>query len=246
MLQITKKIYLFKIVEVWFNDSPFEVNDCDAVTFHACKNKVDTPGFSRENFTTTVIDLTHDLDAIWGNMSKSSCRYAIKRAKRDGVKIKLNENFEEFYNINRSFRKSKGLSAGFDTVETMRKYGTLFVTEYGGQILAGQLYVEDKNNIRWLLGASKRLEVSKEEATLIGNANRLMIWEAINYAKQKGLREFDMGGISDTGENEPPDPVDAFKLSFGGRPDTKYIYRKDYSVLYKLIKRVYQWRYSST
>jgi lipid II:glycine glycyltransferase (peptidoglycan interpeptide bridge formation enzyme) len=245
MLQIARKIYIFNIAEVWFSDSPFEVSGCDAVTFHACKNKVDMPGFDRENFTTLVIDLTLDLDTIWGGMSKSSCRYAIKRARRDGVKIKLNENFEEFYEINRSFRKVKGLPAGFDTVATMEKYGTLFVTEHGGRVLAGQLYLEDENNIRWLLGASKRLEVSKEEATLIGNANRLMIWEAINYAKQKGLREFDFGGVSYTGGGEPPDPVDAFKLSFGGKMDTKYIYRKDYSGLYKLLKKIYQWRYGT-
>ncbi len=245
MLQIERKIYIFKTMEIWFSDEPFEVNGYDAVTFHASKNKVDMKGFDREDFTTLVIDLTQDLDAIWKNMSKSSCRYAINRSKRDGVKIKRNENYREFYEINRSFRARKGIPIGFEKIETMERYGTLFVAELNGEILGGQLYLEDENNIRWLLGASKRLEVSREKATLIGNANRLIIWEAINYAKEKGLKEFDMGGYGHTGgdKNDQIDPIDAFKLSFDAKLTTHYIYRRDYSKIYKLAKKLYQLLY---
>ncbi len=245
MLQVERKIYLFKTTEIWFSDYPFDVTGYDAVTFHACRNKVDIHGFDREEFTTLVIDLTQDLDVIWKNMSQSSCRYAINRAKRDGVKIKRNENYKEFYEINRSFRRRKGLPLGFEKIETMKKYGTLFVAEFNGEILGGQLYLEDENNIRWLLGASKRLEVSKEKATLIGNANRLIIWQAINHAKEKGIKEFDMGGYGHTGgdKSDQADTIDTFKLSFGGKLTTHYIYQKDYSKIYKFAKKLYQLRY---
>ena len=240
-LEIEKKRYIFKTKAIWFSDYPFDVEGYDSVTFHACKTKVNMEGFTREEFTTLVIDLTQDLDVIWKNMSKSSCRYAINRAKRDGVKVKLNQNYEEFYEINRSFRENKGLPLGSETVEFMKKYGTLFVAEFDGKILGGQFYLEDKNNIRQLIGASERLEVSKEMATLIGNANRLIIWEAIKYAKEKGIKEFDFGGYySGKVKDEQKEGTNIFKQSFGGKLVTHYIYQKDYSRVYKLAKKIYQ------
>ena len=241
MLEIERKRYIFKTKEIWFSVYPFDVKGYDSVIFRACKNKVGMKGFSREEFTTLVIDLTQDLDVIWKNMSKSSCRYSINRAKKDGVKVKLNQNYEEFYEINQSFRRNKGLPTGSEKIEIMREYGTLFVAEFDGEILGSQLYLEDENNIRWLVGASKRLEVDKEKATLIGNANRLMVWEAISYAKEKGIKEFDLGGFY-TGEakDEQKERINVFKKSFGGELTTHYIYQKDYSKIYKLAKKIYQ------
>ena len=241
MLEIERKIYLFKIKDIWWADRPYDVKDYDGVTFHACKNKVDVGVFSCEEFTTLIIDLTQDLGVIWKNMDKSSCRYAINRAKRDGVKIKLNQNYEEFYKINQSFRKNKKIPLGHLNPETMKKYGTLFVAEFDGEILGGQVYLENENNIRWLISASKRLEVEKEKATLIGNANRLVVWQAINYAKEKGIKEFDMGGIYlGSNKNDPRYAINFFKQSFGGELVTHYIYQKYYSKIYKLTRSLYQ------
>lgn len=239
-LEIDSQRYIFKTKVIWFSDYPYDVGDCHSVIFRACKNKVDIEGFEREEFITLVIDLTQDLDAIWGNMGKKSCRYEIKRAKREGIQIKLNQAYEQFYEINRLFRRGKGLS-GLTSPEFMRKSGTLFTAEYEGEIIAGQLYLEDKDNIRWLLGASKRLEVDKEKAILIGCGNRLMIWEAINYAKGKGIKEFDMGGYY-TGKvkDEQKERINIFKKSFGGKLTTHYIYQKDYSKIYKVAQKAYQ------
>ena len=240
-LEIEKKRYIFKTKEIWFSDYPFDVKGYDSVTFRACKNKVNVSGFNCEEFTTFIIDLTQDLDVIWKNMSKSSCRYGINRAIRDGVEIKSNQNYEEFYEINRSFRENKGLPLGSERLEFMKQYGTLFVAEFDGDILVGQLYLEDKNNIRWLIGASKRLEVDRGQAILVGNANRLITWEAIKYAKEKGIKEFDMGGYY-TGKvkDEQKERINIFKQSFGGKLATHYIYQKDYSKIYKLARSLYQ------
>lgn len=240
MLEIEKKKYIFTTKEIWFSNYPFDVKGYDSVTFRACKNKVDIEGFTRKKFTTLVIDLTQDLDVIWKNMSKSSSRYAINRAKRDGVKIKINQNYKEFYKINRAFRNNKGLPSGFTTVRFMMEYGTLFVSEFNGEIIGGQLYLEDYDNIRWLIGASKRLEVSRERAKLVGRANRLIIWEAIQYAKKRGIKEFDMGGYY-TGEtkDEQKERINFFKRSFSRQLVTHYIYQKDYSKLYKIAKKIY-------
>ncbi len=99
------------------------------------------------------------------------------------------------------------------------------------------MYLEDDKTIRWLLGASKRLEISNP---VIGAANRYLIWEALRYAKNKGLQEFDFGGYH-TGDNPDLQRVNFFKLSFGGERTTRYICRKDYSPLYHLARRISEW-----
>lgn len=37
-----RKIHSFKIKDIWWADEPYDVSGCDGVTFHACKNKVET------------------------------------------------------------------------------------------------------------------------------------------------------------------------------------------------------------
>lgn len=243
MLKIERKIYLFIIKDIWWATEPYNVEGYDSVTFYSCKNRINMEGFSCVKFTTLIIDLDQDLDIIWKNMDKSSCRYAINRAKKDGIKIRLNQNYEEFYEINKSFKKNKNLPTGFENIDFMKKYGTLFISEIDGEILGGQLFLEDESHIRWLIGASKRLEVDKKRATLIGNANRLMIWQAINYAKEKKIKEFDMGGYY-TGKtkDEQKNRINIFKKSFGGNLVTQYIYRKDNSNIYKVLRYLYDQR----
>lgn len=127
------------------------------------------------------------------------------------------------------------------TVDFMKKYGTLFVAEFDGEIIAGQLYLEDENYIRWLVGASKRLEVDSNKAILISCTNRLIIWEAIKYAKEKGIKEFDFGGYYTGKEKDKQkEKINVFKKSFGGELTIQYTYKKYYSKIYQIIKQAYQ------
>jgi len=240
-LEIKRQKYIFKSKGIWFSDYPYDVDDCHSVVFYVCKNKVDMEGFERNDRVTLIIDLTQDLDTIWGNMGKKSCRYEIKRAMREGIQVRLNQDYQEFYELNRTFRQQKGLPVASEDFDVMRNYGPLFTAVLDGEIIGGQLYLEDNNHIMWLYGASKRLEVDKQKAIIIGCANRLMIWEAIKYAKEKGIKVFDMGGIY-TGEdrNDPRYTINTFKRSFGGELVTDYAYQKSYSKLHKLVSRIYR------
>lgn len=232
VLEIQKNRGPFKTKQVWFADYPYDVKGFDRVIFRDCKNEVDAPGFSCEKITTLTIDLKKYLDLIWQNMDKSSCRYAINRAKRDGVVIKTNENYESFFLINSSFRKKKKLSGESLSLEFIKKNGVLFTAEVSGETVGGNFFVLDNNNIRWVSGASKRLE-DNARATLIGNANRLIIWEAIKYAKAKGIKEFDFGGYyTGAKKDEQKERINVFKKSFGGQLATHYIYQKEYSKIY--------------
>jgi len=245
MLEIEKRRYIFKTKEIWFADYPYDVNGFAKVVFRDCKNRINLPGFNYEEYTTLVIDLNQDLEQIWKNMSKSACRYGINRAKKEGAVIRLNQDFKEFFKINRSFRKAKGLSPSETTVDFIKEYGILFVAEFDGEILGGQLYLKDKNNIRWLMGASKRLEVNREKAILISNANRLIIWEATKYAKEKGIKEFDFGGYYSGGKgNKILDTPNIFKQNFGGKITIRYVYQKNYSKTYKILSSLKQKSFS--
>ena len=244
MLEIDRSKFIFKIKHIWFSDYPFDVKGYHSITFRACKNKINSQDFTRKEFHTLVIDLTQNLDTIWKNMSKKSCRYMINKAIKEGIEVKISQDYSHFSEINRQFRKEKGLQQDRQ-VELDKEYGTLFIAEIDGELLGGQFYLENENNIRWLIGASKRLEVDKEKATLIGQANRLLVWEAIKYAKDKGIREFDFGGyyINDSGD-EQMRKINFFKKSFGGELVTHYIYQRDYSTIYKIAKKLYQLKYS--
>ncbi len=241
MLEIKSERHGFKTKTIWFSEAPFDINGYDGVKFHACTKEVDIEGFSKQAFTTSTIDLTQDLDTIWRNMSKSSCRSAIKRAEREGIDILVNQEYETFFDINKNFRETKDLPAYDVDVDFMKTYGTLFVSTLEGEVLGGQFYLNDDNHMRWLLGASKRLKVTDNMQSLIGAANRLKIWEAIQYAKNAGISKFDMGGYY-TGKKADPqkEGINTFKKSFGGNIVTHYIYEKDYSVAYALAKKGYK------
>lgn len=229
---------MFKIKQVCFSEFPFDINGCDILEFSGCKYKMRLDGFTCTPQTTSIIDLTQDLKEIWKNMSKSSCRYAIKKAERDGVTVKKSQRYHEFKEINKSFRRAKGLPpTPKKLMEIFEKCAVLFFAEYGREILAGQVYVTDGHAIRWLIGASRRLEVDANKG-LIGNANKLVIWEAIRFAKTSGMKEFDMGGIY-TGDDKDDQrtAINKFKLGFGGEIKTYFNYRKVYSKFYILLQK---------
>jgi len=239
VLEIEKRRYFFKTKEIWFADRPHDVMGVDMVIFQGCKTKVNASGFHRKESATFVIDLTQNLDAIWNNISSGNGRKAIRRAQRAGVKIKMNQRHEEFFRLYKSVREEKELS-GLMRLEDIQKYGTLFVAEYEGTVISGHAYLEDQNNIRSWVAGSARFEGDKEHATLVANAGKLIVWEAIQYAKEKGIREFDFGGYR-TGamEDKVLDAPNWFKQSFGGKVDITYIYKKDYSKSYIFLRDLY-------
>jgi lipid II:glycine glycyltransferase (peptidoglycan interpeptide bridge formation enzyme) len=231
---------IFKIKSIWFSDYPFDVKNCSYVIFYGCKNDIDLKDFTKEEFSTLIIDLTQELDQIWGNMSKYN-RRDINKAKKNGFEIEINRNYEEFYEINSQFRENKGIGSFSIPIEFMKKYGTLFTAEFNGKIIGGHFYLEDENNMSCVIGSTSRLGVSKEEARLMGDANRLLLWEAITYAKNKGIKEFDLGGYYTGKEPDPQkESINKFKDSFGGQLTTHYIYQKNYSKIYKLARNAHQ------
>lgn len=244
MLIMDKKIFNFDIKEVYFSDYPFDIDGCDVLKFLFCKNKAEIDGFTHQKKFTLIVDLTQDLDTIWRNIKKR-CREYTRSAQKDDIEININKHYNDFYKINVSQVKSmsRGLRARIDIpkVDIMKRYGTLFTIHHDNDILVGHLYLEDENHILLWCSASKRFQL-KKEAKLISRASRLLHWEAIKYAKQKGLAVFDFGGLwseEEAEKDKSKEGINFFKLQFGGEKVTRHFYYKIYSKTFKLAYNLY-------
>jgi lipid II:glycine glycyltransferase (peptidoglycan interpeptide bridge formation enzyme) len=246
VLKINKSIYFFPIKEIWFSEYPYDVDDCSSVTFYSVRNKTDLKGFHRSNAPTVTIDLTENLDKIWKDMSTDSTKRLIKQAIKNNVKIKINEDFDKYFNLLLNFRKNKGLIGGYFDLDIFKKHGLLFTAELDGELLAGNLFFKDEKYIYAYSGGSKRFEVDNEKVKIIGQASKLIHWEAIKYAKEKGITTYDLGGFwPGLNLDKEQEGINYFKLSLGGIPTTTYIYWKDYSFTFKIMRKMYSLFYSA-
>ncbi len=226
---------LFKKYWFWFID-PIEVENADMATFFSY-NKVDAPGFKRRTRLTSIIDLSFDLDMIWSKMRKSFIRRQIEKGERNGIVIEQDNNFSEFKRIYYKFRKNKKIHG--DRLESFEQNGIEFSAYFNGKMIAGGIFIEGNGCMRALVLASERLEgVDGRMREIIGQANRLVIWEAIKYAKKNGFTIFDLGGIAPDSQDKRQRTLSEFKESFGGERKNSYYYTKVYSKPLKLWLRL--------
>jgi lipid II:glycine glycyltransferase (peptidoglycan interpeptide bridge formation enzyme) len=249
MLEIARNLAMFKIKEMHFSDSPLDTDNCDISIFYWCKENKENKSHNIicDKVYTAVLDLTQDLDNIWLKNLSKHCRRKIRLAEEAGVRCLENQHFEDFFNIRDSFNRKLGLfnflKLGNIKAETIKQYGHLLVSEYKGEILSGYVYIEDDNNMEAWVTASRRLNVDKEKTAIIAYANRLLLWEGIKYAKAKGLKMFDFGGIwpeEDVATNKHKEGMNRFKLDFGGTVVTRYNYFKIKNPFLKLPYALYR------
>ena len=215
----------FKKYWFWFCD-PVDIEKTDMVNFFSY-NDVDAPGFSKKRGLTSLIDLSKSLEEIWSNMRQKFICKQIEKGQKQGIIIRQDNNFKEFKNIYNYFRKNKKLTK--DSYSTFVKNGILFSAYYKNKMIAGGVFISDGINIRaWVL-ASKRHINDNRQKEIIGQANRMLIWEAIKYAKNNNYKIFDFGGISLDSKDSSQISLTEFKEGFGGYRRKCYYYHKVYS-----------------
>lgn len=240
MIEFQRKSGPFKIKEIWFSDDVYDVKDVHLVQFRNANFSGDKPGFTKAISTTLILDLTKDLDVIWMGIDKKTTRQKIMRAQEDSTYvIRFNEKYEEYDQINREFRKRKGLPASIISIDDMKKNYFLCIYEKDGVILGGHLSIKDDRRFRQLITCSNMASEGTFSKTVYGRANRLAIWEMIKYAKQEGLVEYDFGGYATGKMAEELKGINEFKKSFGGVECEKYTYTKSYSRLYNSSTWIY-------
>lgn len=180
------------------------------------------------NPSTITLDISNSLDDILTSLPQKG-RYAIKRAERDGVTIKLVEsndkNCKIMYELLSETAKGQFGIRGYEYFRTFWQrfetagYGQLFFAYFDGQVVAGAYAMAYGTKSTYKDGASIR------QRTAYG-ASHLLQWHVIQWAKSRGVLIHDFCGSPPSDEiNNPEHPhhgVGLFKTSFN-KTITDYI-----------------------
>jgi len=196
---------------------------------------------------TITIDLSPGEEEILSNMEHDT-RYAIRAAERRGVRVAANFDlhdkqsaFPVFWEIFEATNKRHALKrypkAYYERLLALEGdcHSAVFIArEANGIAISCAIIVFFGENAYYLYSGSK-----SGYGKL--NAPSLVIWKAMQEAKRKKCRNFDLWGISN--ENANWAAISAFKRGFGGK-EIKYVGAWDYVFnrgrygLYRIGKRL--------
>jgi lipid II:glycine glycyltransferase (peptidoglycan interpeptide bridge formation enzyme) len=137
-------------------------------------------------------------------------------------------------------RKSKKHLKWFNVHKSdeIKKYGTLVIAEYENKAISGSVFLEDENNLVYWITASQRYSDNKHLRQLSGNATYLTHWNIIQYAKEKGIKTYNLGPCAYN--DRVNKTLTQFKEHIGGEPHKYYCYYKDYNLIYRTIRKYYR------
>lgn len=225
----------FKKYYSWF-ERPFDVADVSIATFF-CYESLDIPGFTRTELPTTCIDVTKPTEEIWEGLRKKFIREQIDHGLRRGIQASLCTDIQSFYNIYTNLNKR--LSLPIVPLDMLSAVGIVFVSEFNGLPVSGAAAIGDGHTLRLWIMASERLS-SNEILTkqLIGEANRIVLWSMIVWAKEQGYKRFDLGGVESDGSTKKVQSIATFKEGFGGEHTYSYYYQKVYSPVLRFFRSI--------
>ena len=172
--------------------------------------------------TTLVVDLGLPEEELLARM-KGKTRYNVRLAARKGVEV-VEPEFEEAWETFYGFMKDTADRAGYpirrsqeylhDNMRDMHHAGRghLFFAVHEGTPLAG-IYVYTFGHKCWYIHGGS----SNEKRNLM--PNYLLQWEAMDWARQRGLTYYDMVGMprpENLNEDDSMWGVYRFKAGFGG------------------------------
>ncbi len=172
------------------------------------------PLFTKYTF---ILDLTKSEDELLAAMHPKT-RYNIKVAQKHGVEVKEDNNaFEKYLALTKETTSRQGFYAHDETYhrtmwDVMHNAGIahLFTASYQGTVLSSWIVFVWGDTVYYPYGASSRQHREVMAPTL-------MLWEIAKWAKQKGLKKFDLWGAMgpDPDKNNPWYGFHRFKEGFG-------------------------------
>jgi len=233
MVLVRRKKYGIKYYQKWFCDRIDPLDVFKFVAYRQVSRKVRSFCFTEEPFYTIIIDLTSDLEKIFEGFTKET-QYEIRRAERDGIKVRIcNEDgkFVEFFN---SFARERNLvQTTRDKIDSLSGNKLITEAQLDEQTLVFHLYICD-GKIARLLYSATRIDVVVAKS-VVGRANRFLHYEDIKYFKEHGYETYDLGGYAKDTQDLKLQGINTFKESFGGTIVEQYNY---YSPLYKLAMKL--------
>jgi len=191
---------------------------------------------SDNEFSTLIIDLEKSEDEIWMSDVNSKRRNMIRKAKKNGLSVIINnksiDNFYSFYNRANSKNKLESLPVDFFRELNDNKYNinvNYLWAMKGNDIFGITVVVNDKNYALYWLGIGV-------ENTLNLGQGELLQWEAIKISKMNGCRYYDLCYI----EKERLPNIYEFKKGFSNTEiNVPLINKKTFS--YKIINKISKW-----
>lgn len=180
--------------------------------------------FLKIDYKTFLVDLNRAKEEIYSTFDATGARYKINKALKAGVTVKLADTENEkqkFYDFYQTFiedpkRKDKILTLQQKELDRLELF---YAVSAGGEYLGG---------IGLLPSPDGRYLLYKYAATLHKYCeNELLIWHAIQFAKDDGYTWFDMSWFLPTEDkNSDQYRLFQFKKKFGGNMVDFYSYVK--------------------
>lgn len=240
MLSIERRILRVKVQNHFFVKDQQVLEPTSPLVAYTHSFKAD-PFLSK--YETLQLDLSKEPELLLREMNQTT-RRQIKRAEEKGFAFEVIEYptyeniiaFQTFYN---EFARNKNTflcdSYHLQTMELLRQQGALkltYMTNDQEEPLCYRVYIVDKPIAMNLYSASHfRMAETSEDRKVLGQTNRLLIWESMKWLKKKGFNLYDFGGLTND------DNIRKFKLGFGGEIKEVYFgYKANSLTGYFLMK----------
>jgi hypothetical protein len=163
-----------------------------------------------KQFSTYLLDLSIP-EKVWKKLDPKSVRWAIGKARKDGVIVKKSNSvidINHFYHLNLKTKKRIGVPGHPKCLFTnmfniLGDKCTLYLAELNGEIIAGIITIKFKDTVLYAYGAS-------DDKYRTHQPNSLLVWTAIEESCNEGYRYFDFGRTSPAEQN-----VTSFKKHWG-------------------------------
>jgi lipid II:glycine glycyltransferase (peptidoglycan interpeptide bridge formation enzyme) len=176
-----------------------------------------------------LIDLHQEIDDIMAQFG-SRTRYNVRLGLRKGVTVRegSEDDLDTYYRMLRATAERQGFITYPEVYyrgmwRALHPHGflRLFLAEYEGEVVSGQLLVPFRTSVTNKLSVWSGRHGSKRP-------NEVLQWHAIQWSHAQGFRYYDFEGIDvravEAAEQNAPIPaglkqtVTSFKLGFGGIP----------------------------
>jgi peptidoglycan pentaglycine glycine transferase (the first glycine) len=200
--------------------------------------------------STFIVDLSSSVELLWKKLEKRA-RWGVRKAKKMNVTVSEAENWREwmeYHNVYayENYRKRvrpRSLSLHRAIYQYLLPEGKarLFLAEHNGKTIAGSLFLCSTHEMIYYENASNAHYLDLQP-------NNVIQWEAILWAKQRGMKYYDLGGtLYYPDRKHPLYGVHVFKKQWGGRLyryasfalNRLYVFGRSLSLRNRNIQRLY-------
>jgi lipid II:glycine glycyltransferase (peptidoglycan interpeptide bridge formation enzyme) len=218
----------------------------DAVYYFNCQQ----PSAQAKEKYTVLIDLSPDPEAILKSFRKSTRKEIIKAMSEDRIECSFNDqpsarDIESYINAHSHFTENKQIDGISDSQRQMmfnlHSEGKLIISTASteGEILSqfAMIDVDDRLVCKYGYNSRYSYQSDQKKMQLCSQANRMLEYQSMLYAKQIGKKYYDLCGITLNPDDLDKQNVDQYKLGFRGTIVTEYHFMKPVT----WIGRIFCW-----